>query len=641
MTRNHPITMERIALISTPWPLYNHPSIQLGALKAYLSQNFPGVRVDAHHFYLKAARSIGYRTYQALSESIWTAECFYSALVFPDRLNKIEAFYRRETAAKRDLRGTDFRGIVSTLQEISDEFIHGIDWRPYGLAGFSICLCQLTSSLYFIRHIKKNHPELPIVVGGSGLGGNPGAGFFKAFPEVDFLVVGEGEIPLARLVSELRDNPSRAAFPPIPGVVTQQSAALQTVPSAGQLDHLKDLPPPDYHDYFQLLSTLNEDGAFFPTLPAEMSRGCWWRRTSTAASGKGCAFCNLNLQWEGYRSKDPGQVVAEIDVLTDRNRSLSIAFTDNVLPVEGGREILAELARLDKDLRMFGEIRASTNASMLRLMKTAGFHDVQVGIEALGTRLLRKMNKGSSAIENLEVMKNCEEAGLVNVSNLILEFPGSDEEDVEETLRSLEFARVFRPLRGVVFWLGMGSPIFESPGRFGIKARFNHPNYRILFPPEISGSMHFMIQGYRGGMARQRLLWKPVRKKLREWRKTYDGNTSRGPMLGFRDGRTFLMIHQRPLGSPALSHRLLGKSREIYLFCRKTRSIHELLAHFPRISEEKILPFLRMLVDKKLMFQEGDRFLSLAVSITHRPDQGDCLTHVAWDLETLPTPTRG
>lgn len=621
MTRNHPRTMARVALVSTPWPLYSHPSIQLGALKAYLIKNVPDVRVDAHHFFLKAARSIGYRVYQAISERVWTAECFYSALLFPDRLETVEAFYRRETASRPELRGTDFTGIVSTLREVSDEFIHGTDWGTYGLAGFSICLCQLTSSLYFIRRIKEKHPELPLVVGGSGLSGNPGAGFFKAFPQVNFLVAGEGEIPLARLVRELRDNSATAALPPIPGVVTPESAATQTAPSACQLEHLKELPPPDYHDYFQLLSTLDAGSAFFPTLPAEMSRGCWWRRSGTGGPGKGCAFCNLNLQWEGYRSKNPAQVVAEIDTLTDRHRILSIAFTDNVLPVEGGREVLEGLVRLEKDLHLFGEIRASTTAPMLQLMESAGFHEVQVGIEALGTRLLRKMNKGSSAIENLEIMKNCEEAGLVHVSNLILEFPGSDEDDVEETLHSLEFARVYRPLRGVAFWLGAGSPMFESPRRFGIKARFNHPNHGVLFPPEIAGSMRFMIQGYRGDVARQRLLWKPVRKKLMEWRKTYDGNGCRGPMLGFRDGRSFLMIHQRIPGSPALRHRLPGTSREIYLHCRKNRSVGEVLARFPRISQEKVLPFFQMMVDKKLMFQEGERFLSLAVSIGHREDQ--------------------
>ncbi|NTV42603.1 MAG: RiPP maturation radical SAM protein 1, partial [Syntrophobacteraceae bacterium] len=615
-----------MALVSTPWPLYNHPSIQLGTLKAFLGHRHPDLKVDAHHFFLKAARAVGYQTYQAVSERIWPAECLFAAMLFPERLEAIEGLYHRETASRPELKGGDFRKIVSTLRDVSEDFIHGTDWGSYGLAGFSVCLCQLTSSLYCLRRIKERHPDLLVVVGGSGLGGNPGPGFFKAFPEVDFLILGEGELPLARLVHELKGNRPKAALPSIAGVVTGESAARQTMPSASQLEHLKGLPPPDYDDYFQLLSALGEDSAFFPTLPAEMSRGCWWRRTDPAGTGKGCAFCNLNLQWDGYRSKDPSQIATEIDFLTDRHKALSIAFTDNVLPVEGAREVFEGLARLEKDLRMFGEIRASTTAPMLQLMRSAGFHEVQVGIEALGTRLLRKMNKGSSAIENLEVMKNCEEAGLVNMSNLILEFPGSDEEDVEETLRTLEFARVFRPLRGVVFWLGMGSPMFEAPHRFGLRATFNHPSHGVLFPAEIAGSMRFMIQGYRGDIVRQRHLWKPVRKKLHEWREAYGhhgGRCSPDPPLSFRDGRTFLMIHERNHGEPECNHRLLGASREIYLLCRKTRSIGEILAHFPNMPEDRVLQFLRMMVEKKLMFEERGKFLSLAVSLRNHSDQAD------------------
>jgi hypothetical protein len=55
-----------IALISTPWPLYNRPSIQLGALKAYLQLKHPEVRVDARHFYLKLAEALGYKCYQLI-----------------------------------------------------------------------------------------------------------------------------------------------------------------------------------------------------------------------------------------------------------------------------------------------------------------------------------------------------------------------------------------------------------------------------------------------------------------------------------------------------------------------------------------------------------------------------------------------
>ena len=41
----------------------------------------------------------------------------------------------------------------------------------------------------------------------------------------------------------------------------------------------------------------------------------------------------------------------------------------------------------------------------------------------------------------------------------------------------------------------------------------------------------------------------------------------------------------------------------------------EIVERFAGFGEEKILPFLNMMVDKRLMFREGERFLSLAVPV--------------------------
>jgi hypothetical protein len=44
--------MVAVALVSTPWPLFNRPSIQLGTLKAFLQRDIHGITVDARHVYL-------------------------------------------------------------------------------------------------------------------------------------------------------------------------------------------------------------------------------------------------------------------------------------------------------------------------------------------------------------------------------------------------------------------------------------------------------------------------------------------------------------------------------------------------------------------------------------------------------------
>ena len=127
-----------------------------------------------------------------------------------------------------------------------------------------------------------------------------------------------------------------------------------------------------------------------------------------------------------------------------------------------------------------------------------------------------------------------------------------------------------------------------------------------------------MIQAYRGDLGYQRKIWRPVEDSIKKWQQIYTEQTcgpQRSPALNMRDGREFLIIRQRSFNSETINHRLVGTSRLIYLFCRHHRSIKRIRDRFPAFSEDKILSFLKMMVDKKLMFEEKDRYLSLAVPV--------------------------
>ncbi len=617
--------MKSIVLISTPWPLFSRPSIQLGTLKSYLHREFPALNVVAHHFYLKIAESIGYSLYHEISEKTWIAETVYAALLYPERFDAIETLFYREAKGNPLLAEVDFKDLAYRIVSVTDEFIDSVGWDAYSLAGFSICFCQLTSSLYFIRFIKKKFPQLAILVGGSMFAGDSTRDLLAVFPEIDFVINGEGEVPLGRLVHHLINSSGLEETNRTPGLVAKQDVDNKTNVVFSQMADLSDLPVPDYEDYFKLLKTFLPEKMFFPTLPAEASRGCRWQASETGTGHSGCAFCNLNRNWERYRIKGPKQVTAEIDHLTSKYRNLSVAFMDNLMPVKTAVEMFDRLAGLKKDLSLFCELRATTQKRILEKMSVAGVNRVQIGIEALSTRLLEKLNKGTTAIQNLEIMKHCEAMGIVNSANLILHFPGSNSEDMKETLHNLEFATFFRPLKIVHFWLGQGSPVYENPEAYGIRAAFNHQNYAKIFPPEISRRMTFMIQEYRGDLGYQRKLWRPVEQKVRAWQKEYTRihqDSGNAPILSYRDGRAFMIIRQQRLSGDPFTHRLEGLSREIYLFCGQHRSLKRILHRFQGLTAERLMPFLKMMADKKLMFEENRKYLSLAVPVQSK--RADC-----------------
>ena len=210
----------QIALVSTPWPLFNRPSIQLGTLKAFVERELPQVPVHAYHPYLLVAQSVGFPYYRSISEKNWLAESVYGALLSPELFDTIEKFWWRRPSGKRYLPpGRDFHWLCSQVRDASERFLLDVEWDKYLLAGFSICFGQLTSTLYHIQRIKERAKELKIVIGGSSCAGKMGESLISTFKDIDFVIQGEGEQPLLSLVRYLSGDPSVQSTHSLPGIL--------------------------------------------------------------------------------------------------------------------------------------------------------------------------------------------------------------------------------------------------------------------------------------------------------------------------------------------------------------------------------------------------------------------------------------
>ena len=369
---------------------------------------------------------------------------------------------------------------------------------------------------------------------------------------------------------------------------------------------LKKLPVPDYGDYFAQLSALPPSLRFVPELPLEFSRGCPW----SASPQGGCSFCNLNLQWQGYRVKGPEQARKEVDQLTRTHGCLDLACMDNLVP-KGPWPGLAELGR---DLRIFGEIRADTPASRLEAMARAGLRQAQVGVEALSPSLLARLRKGTTVLDNLRVMRDCEALGIACRGNLILGFPGGTPQEVEETLEALAFAGWYRPLEPAWFWLGLASPVWRDPAGFGVRLLGNHQHYAALLPTEQLEGAPLMMQRYQGDLTRQKKLWRPVARALEQWARQYAAlrqAPASGPLLTLQEGGDFILLRERRAGGDQ-THRLTGASAAIYRHCAQPLGQDELARHF-KLAPHKLSAFLHDMRAKRLMFNQDDLWLSLAV----------------------------
>jgi ribosomal peptide maturation radical SAM protein 1 len=606
-----------VALVAMPWPLADRPSIQLATLKAYLHQQFQDtVHVRAFHPYLAVAAALGLDRYQSIAERSWLAESLYALLLFPERLPHVEALIPRAAGGSRALHAKQVAAVCATLRRVHEQ---STLWNHLGRAdviGISVCLAQLTSSLYLAREVKRRFPQLPVVFGGSGVSEELGRSLLEVFPDIDYIVNGEGERPLAALVDAMRSGRVPAAENP-PGVFWRNTEGKCMGEGKDQVSSLDSLPLPDYLDYFAQLSRHPALAGLIVSLPVESSRGCFWQARRAPRRTGPCQFCNLNLQWHGYRTKGPGRVAEEMRELARRHKTVRFCFVDNTLSPALSESLFEEIHKVPLAFQIFVELRAPLSRRHFQTMQQAGVREVQIGIEALGSRLLTKMGKGTRAIDNVAMMKRCEEFRIRNQSNLLLEFPGSDREDVAQTLATIDFVECYQPLRTVRFWLGEGSPIEREPRRYGLSALRNHPWYAVLFPPERLRGLCLMQKSYRGDREKQTKLWRPVMKRVKMWRCRYAADRRQypeEPLLGYSDGGTFLVIRRRRSGSAHHeAHRLVGISREIFLYCDTTRTFQEIMTRFPRLKSQELQAFLDDLAAKRLMYGEDGSWLSLAV----------------------------
>jgi ribosomal peptide maturation radical SAM protein 1 len=585
----------KIALFSMPWALFNRPSLQLGSLKAYLDSN-SSYQTDTYHPYLHLAKMTGTELYHTISMDSWAAESVFAALLFPDKKDDCEKLFN--SSLKNEAKPLpDFRRIVAMAEELVANYLKTTPVDRYNLAGLSVCFSQLSASLYLATAIKDRSPQTSIVFGGSSCSAGPGESLLRHFPVIDYLIAGEGEQQLLELCDY--QSGKRADIPSTVHTRKRRSAAHP----AGKLLDLNSLPSPEYTPFFQEMRKTFPGQPFIPVLPVEFSRGCWWNK---------CSFCNLNLQWQNYRSKNSRKMVEETLHLTKKHESLHFAFTDNALPPKEADLFFEETASGGLDYHFFAEIRSTGSRERMRKYKQGGLSSIQVGIEALSSSLLQKMAKGTSVMDNILVMKNCFENGIELEGNLIIEFPSTTEKEIAETLVHLEYVFPFAPLQPARFFLGHGSPVHDSPADYGISAVLDHPGNLMLFPKEYTRSMTMLVNSYRGDRQHQRRIWQPVVKKMKAWRLFHDSRKKR-QLLSYRDGSGFLIIRQERSGRPPLLHRLRGTSRKIYLLCGTPQSVGQLCRNFPAVKENSMRSFIVEMTEKRLMFLENDRVLSLAV----------------------------
>ncbi len=292
---------------------------------------------------------------------------------------------------EREVKNVEIRVFDCNAQQIDwKELEKQIEaFNPDIVACSALATCNTYLALRTLETAKRVNPNVLTVAGGQHFTATAQESL-EAYPEIDIIVRGEGEITLAELVSKVDGGSS---FSTIKGISFRREEEILHNPSRPLIEDLDDLPYPGYHFVKDLVHKYHFSamaGLRTPYALIEGSRGCQHR----------CTFCSQWSYWQGmWRRKSPKRIADEIEFCFQNYGSRFIWLTDDNFGVgKRANELANEIIqkRLSEDLMWFTQARCDDvikYQDTLPKLRKSGLRWVLLGVESSKQSTLETFRK--------------------------------------------------------------------------------------------------------------------------------------------------------------------------------------------------------------------------------------------------------
>jgi radical SAM superfamily enzyme YgiQ (UPF0313 family) len=310
-------------------------------------------------------------------------------------------------------------GIRKALKQI-------VDIKPR-VIGLSLFTHNRVDTLKLVQEIRKALPAAVIMLGG------PHATFLageiiRRYPEVDYIIQGEGEGPCAKLLKKIA-----AGKKPVGKIISSETVdSLDDLPAPGQFSGKLIGVNPD--DQFQFIIT---------------SRGCPHE----------CVFCSSPAFWQRtVRYRSPGSIFREIQYLYNKYGIQYFSIRDDNFTMNKKRvlEFCRQLRESGMYIMWNCQARVDTiDEEMLIAMKQAGLEHIQYGVESGSAKILKHYDKHLTIEDIRRAAAITRRVGVYLSIYLMAGAEGETQDDID---RTKELITKILPTDGIV------SPVALYPG---------------------------------------------------------------------------------------------------------------------------------------------------------------------------------
>ncbi len=608
----------KVALVNMPFSHSKYPSIQLGTLSALLKSK--GIPVDCHHLNLRFAHKIGAPLYEMICEKrALFGEWIFSYLLFRDNPKRAE--YPRlfkpvfEQVAKESGHPTSFFEDMATgtAPQFLTWALTAIDWGQYKIVGFTSTFDQNVASLTMAKLIKDLYPDVTIVFGGANYDGEMGLEYFRAFPFIDHVVVGEGEEVFPELVRYiLAENGGTVPS----GVTYREGAAISFTPNHSLFSDFAKTGPPDYDDYYHLLAELGEAAQGLDRiLLYEGSRGCWWGEKHH------CTFCGLNAQSMKFRAKSSEQAAQEMAYLSSRYDTARFRLVDNIIDMKYIESLFGRFAADHCDLDVFIETKSNLQKSQIRTLAAGGVKCMQPGLESLSLNQLQSMDKGVTPMQNIICLKWSAYYRIAVSWNILLGFPGETNEDYRRQIDLIPSLFHLHPPESTgKFWLQRFSPYYTKPHEYGVRITGPWAAYEYIYDArqvdvkKIAYDFEYELDNWNV----DRQVYQELVDVVQEWQRL--AGSSDRPFLYYSKTMDYVTVYDGRNPNAPLRKRYDWPAAGIIEVCNEAAKsadqIRALLANRPHkdaIIDGEIEQALDTLTAARILYKERDKYFALAI----------------------------